>query len=131
VFKIISEASVASGVRRIDAFTGETAMEHILKSFRMIQESAVQLKIKPEDIPFRIEKMLSHQRALEKEVEKLKSQLTAGSMHAAMDDIQMIQGISALVKKVSADSPTALRDMGDQFKDKIQSGVVVLGSEAA
>ena len=131
VFKIISEASVASGVRRIEAFTGETAMDHIMKSFRMIQESAGLLKIKPEEMPVRIEKMLSLQKTLEKEVEKLKSQLTAGSMLAAMDDVQTIQGISVLVKKVSADSPTALRDMGDQFKDKIQSGVVVLGSEAA
>ena len=72
VFKIISEASVASGVRRIEAFTGEAAMDHILKSFRMIQESASLLKIKPEDIPLRIEKMLSLQKTLEKEVEKLK-----------------------------------------------------------
>jgi alanyl-tRNA synthetase len=48
-----------------------------------------------------------------------------------MDDIQTVQDISVLVKKVAADSPTALRDMGDQFKDRIKSGVVVLGSEAA
>jgi alanyl-tRNA synthetase len=131
MFKIISEASVASGVRRIEAVTGEAAMDHVLKSFRMIQECAGLLKIKPEDIPLRIEKALSLQKSLEKEVEKLKSQLSAGSMHAAMDDVQTIQGISVLVKKVSADSPTALRDLGDQFKDKIKSGVVVLGSESA
>jgi alanyl-tRNA synthetase len=131
MFKIISEASVASGVRRIEAVTGEAAMDHVQKSFRMIQESAGLLKAKPEDIPLRIEKVLSLQKFFEKEVEKLKLQLAAGSMHAAMDDIQTVQGISVLVKKVAADSPTALRDMGDQFKDRIKSGVVVLGSEAA
>jgi alanyl-tRNA synthetase len=131
VFKIVSEASVASGVRRIEAVTGDVAIEHIFKSFHMIQECAGLLKTKPEEIPVRIEKMLSQQKSLEKEVERLKLQLAAGSMQTAMDDVRTIHGVSVLIKKVLADSPTALRELGDQFKDKIHSGVVVLGSEAA
>lgn len=130
-FKIVSESSVASGIRRIEALTGEAAMDHIQKSFRRIQECAVLLKTKPEELSLRIEKLLSVQKTLEKEVDRLKLELTAGSMQTAMDDIQTIQGVSVLVRKVSADSPTVLREMGDQFRDRIQSGIVVLGSESA
>ncbi len=131
VFKIVTEASVASGVRRIEAVTGKSAMNHIQKTFRMIQDSAALLKIRPDDIPLRIDKLLNHQKALEKEVEKLKADIAKGSAETAMDDIRTVRDTAVLVKKIAADSPAALRDMADQFKDRIKSGIVVLGSVSA
>lgn len=131
VFKIVTEASVASGIRRIEAFTGKSAMNHIQKTFRMIQDSAALLKIRPDDIPLRIDKLLNHQKALEKEVEKLKVDIAKGSAETAMDDIRTVGDTAVLVKKIAADSPAALRDMADQFKDRIKSGIVVLGSVSA
>ena len=131
VFKIVSEASVASGVRRIEAFTGKSAMNHIQKTFRMLQDSAALLKIRPDDMPLRIDKLLNHQKALEKDVEKLKADIAKGSAETAMDDIRTVGDTAVLVKKIAADSPAALRDMADQFKDRIKSGVVVLGSVSA
>lgn len=131
VFKIVSEAGIASGVRRIEALTGEAAIDHIQNSFKILQDTAMLLKIKPEDVPSRIDKIVSLQKGLEKEVEKLKTQIATQSTDSAKDEIKTIKGVSVLVKKVSADSPSALRDMADHLKDKIKSGVVVLGSEAS
>ncbi len=131
VFKIVSEASVASGVRRIEALTGKAAMDHIQKTFRMLQESATLLKIRPDDLSVRIDRLLNHQKSLEKEVEKLKTDIAKGSAETAMDEIRTVGDVAVLVKKVSVDSPAALRDMADQFRNKIKSGVVVLGGVSA
>ena len=89
------------------------------------------MKVRPEDLTSRIDKLLLSQKAFEKEIEKLKSELAQGSASSAMNDIQTIHGIPVLINKVQADSPAILRDMADQFKDKIKSGVIVLGSESA
>jgi alanyl-tRNA synthetase len=62
-------------------------------------------------------------------VEKLKSQIAAKSADRIEDDIQTINGVKVVAKKVAVDSPAALRDLADKFRDKIQSGVVVLGAE--
>ena len=131
LFKIVSEASVASGIRRIEALTGQAAIEYIQQTFRMIHDNALLLKVRPEDLTSRIDKLLLSQKAFEKEIEKLKSELAQGSASSAMNDIQTIHGIPVLINKVQADSPAILRDMADQFKDKIKSGVIVLGSESA
>jgi alanyl-tRNA synthetase len=128
LFKITSESSIASGVRRIEAVTGKAAVDFIQKNERILQDISKMLKDKPEKIPQRIEKLLISQKSLEKDVTRLKAKIAVISAGQAADDIQMVNGIKVIAKRVSAEKPSALRDLADKFRDKIQSGIVVLGS---
>jgi alanyl-tRNA synthetase len=78
----------------------------------------------------RIERLLADQKSSEKEIERLKAVIAAHSAEGAEVDVQMIDGVKVLAKRVEADNPAALRDLADKFKDRIKSGVVVLGSAA-
>jgi alanyl-tRNA synthetase len=128
LFKIVSETSVAAGVRRIEAVTGRAAVEAVQATARTLMEAAHLLKEKPEALTQRILRVLADIKGLEREIEQLKGRLSAASVADAGVDVQSIGGVSVLVKKVEADSPATLRDMLDRFKDKIKSGVVVLAS---
>jgi len=130
LFKILGESSVASGVRRIEALTGGAAVEYVQQTSITVRDTALLVKEKPELVPRRIEKILADQKALEKEIEKLKAQIAAKSTDDAKEEIKTINGIKVIIKKVAVDSPAALRDLADRFKEKIKSGVVVLGSAA-
>ncbi len=128
LFKIVSESSVAAGVRRIEALTGEAALACVQAIARNLQQTAHLLKEKPEALSERVHKLLAEQKALEREIERLKGRVTAASVTDAGAEVSDVGGVRVLVKKVEADSPAALRDLLDRFKDKIKSGVVVLGS---
>ncbi|MFC1811524.1 alanine--tRNA ligase [Thermodesulfobacteriota bacterium] len=130
LFKIIEESSVASGVRRIEALTGKAAFAHIQRTDKLLGDTARLLKARSDAVPQRIEKMLSLQKSMEKEIEQLKVKIDSKSTETLEDAIQNIGGIKVLVKKVSVDTPAALRNLADRFKDKIKSGIVVLGSVA-
>ncbi|MCF8095747.1 MAG: alanine--tRNA ligase [Desulfobacteraceae bacterium] len=129
VFKIVSETSVASGVRRIEAFTGHAAFDHIQNINRHLNEAARMLKDRPESVPQRVEALLSDQKSLEKTVEQLKLKLAARSADQMTEQVRSVDGIKVLASKVQADNAGALRSMADQFREKIGSGVVVLGAE--
>ncbi len=128
-FKIVSESSVASGVRRIEALTGSAAVSHIQTATKMLNDTANLVKERPENLFKRVETMLSVQKSLEKELEKLKSQMAAKSADNIEEDVQSVNGVNFVAKKVEVESPAALRDLADKFRDKIKSGVVVLGAE--
>lgn len=129
LFKIISETSVAAGVRRIEALTGSAALAHVQSRIRMLQDTAGLLKERPENLYQRVEALLAQQRSTEKEVERLKSRIAAISAGSADNEIRRINDVNVLAKRVEAEGPAALRDMVDKFRDRIQSGVVVLGAE--
>jgi len=129
LFKIISETSVAAGVRRIEALTGGAALVHVQSRLRVLQETAGLLKERPEDLHQRVEALMAQQRSTEKEVARLKNKIAAFSAGSADNEIRTINDVNVLAKRVEAEGPAALRDMADKFKDRIQSGVVVLGAE--
>jgi alanyl-tRNA synthetase len=128
LFKIVGEASVASGIRRIEALTGAAALSHVQKAARILRETGFLLKEHPDNVTRRINKTLAGFKAAEKEVEMLKAQIASLSSGDPEDEVQSVNGINVLAKKVSVDSPAALRDLADKIKDKISSGVVALGS---
>jgi len=128
-FKIVSESSVASGVRRVEALTGAAAVRHVQATAKLLQDSAGLVKERPENLAKRIEIILSAQKSLEKEVEKLKSRMAAKSADNIEEDVRVVDGVNVVAKKVAVDNPAALRDLADKFRDKIKSGVVVLGAE--
>jgi alanyl-tRNA synthetase len=128
VFKIVDESSVASGIRRIEALTGEAALTHTQKTQQVLQDSAHLLKDRPEAVSHRIERILTDIKALEKEVAHLKTSMISRSADIGENVVKSINDIKVVVKKVAVDKPAALRDLADRFKDKLKSGIVVLGS---
>lgn len=130
LFKIIEETSVASGIRRIEALTGAAALAHIQNTEKLLNETAHLLRERSDIVPQRVEKMLAHQKSLEKEVDRLKVRIASEAVDDIEADIKTVNNVKVLAKKVSVDQPAALRDLADRFKDKIQSGIVVLGSAA-
>ena len=130
LFKIISETSVAAGIRRIEAMTGDAAVRHIQQTSDIVHEMSDRLREKPENIVQRLDKLTSDMKKLEKQVEKLETAIATKSTEQGEADIAQINGINVVVKKVSIEKPAMLRDLADRFKDKIKTGVVVLGSVA-
>ncbi|MGD8663068.1 MAG: alanine--tRNA ligase [Desulfobacterales bacterium] len=128
LFRIISESSVSSGIRRIEAVTGEEAVAFTQKTARILQDTAHLLKEKVSAVPGRVQNMIAGIKAFEKEVDHLKTKLAAKETDPSRDTVQSVNGVKMMVQKVSVDTPAALRNLADQFKDKIKSGIVVLGS---
>jgi alanyl-tRNA synthetase len=130
LFKITGESSVASGIRRIEALTGAAAVEYIQRNSKILNDTAKLLKENPEAVPDRIKKILFSQKSLEKELEQLKAKIAMRSADWTEEDIKSIDDIKVLAKKVTAGTPAELRDLADRFKEKIKTGIVVLGSSA-
>ena len=130
LFKIVGESSVASGIRRIEALTGDAAIAYIQNISKIVNDTSRLVKEKPEIITKRIENILSGQKSLEKEVEQLKAKIAIASTDVIEDEIKSVDGVKILAKKVSVDNPAALRGLADRFKEKVKSGIVVLGCEA-
>ena len=130
LFKIVEESSVASGVRRIEALTGAAALEHVQQTSGLLNDTARLLKERPEIVPQRVAKVLSHQKALEKEVASLKARIASEALDDVAAGVKIINNVKVLAKKVAVEQPAALRDLADRFKDKLRSGIVVLGSAA-
>jgi alanyl-tRNA synthetase len=128
LLKITDETSVASGVRRIEALTGEAALAYIQQTQAVLDETARLIKDKPEAVSRRVERLLSDLKSVEKEVNHLKTTMVSKAAALDTDALKSINGTDLLVKKVAVDNPATLRDLADQFKDKIKSGIIVLGS---
>ncbi|MFP4040147.1 MAG: alanine--tRNA ligase [Desulfosudaceae bacterium] len=132
-FKIISETSVASGVRRIEALTGAAALTHVQDQLRILHEAAGLLRESPASLVPRIEKMVREGRAQEKTIADLKARLAAAAVGGGPgregdNHTRVINGIEVIARQVPADNPAALRDLADKLKDKLKSGVIVLGA---
>jgi len=130
LFKILSEGGIASGVRRIEAATGQTALDHIHKEQLLIQSAAGLLKGAKEDVVSKVEGLLKDKKNLEKELESLKAKMASKSVDSIDDDIKQINGIKVISKKVDIENPSQLRDLADKFKTRIGSGVILLGAES-
>ena len=129
LFKIFSESSVASGVRRIEAFTGIAALDHVQKTSRILQQLSLLVKDKPDNVVKRIESTMTTLKSLEKEAERLKTKMAEMQAEGSSEQALEINGITAIIQQVTVDKPSALRELADRFKDRIGSGIVVLGCE--
>jgi len=127
LFKILSEAGVAQGVRRIEAVTGAGALDYLRRLEHELVRTGDRLKAQPFEVAQRVDKLLADQKALDREIDKLKQRLASGGgARDLMAEAVIIKGIKVLAAAVEVDDAKVLRDTGDQLRDKLGSGVVVL-----
>ena len=128
LFKLVSEAGVAAGVRRIEALTGEGLMRYYENQEQELAEAAKAAKTTPADLKAKIESMLEEIKALHAENDKLKSKLANESLGDVMNQVRDVKGVKVLAAKVADVDMNGLRGLGDQLKDKLGEGVIVLAS---
>jgi alanyl-tRNA synthetase len=128
VFKITHEGGVASGVRRIEAVTGQGAMEWIDSNQRALSDLAGMLRSTPDQAAAKVDALLKRTKDLEKELVAAKQALVTGKATDHADAIEEVAGIKVLATRMDGADARTLRDAVDKFKDKLQNGVVVLGS---
>ncbi len=130
-FKILSETGIAAGVRRIEALTGNAVFDHYKKLEKDLHEAAEAAKADPDSLTLKIESYLEEIKALKSENESLKSKLAKSSLGDVMDQVIDVKGVKLLSAKVPELDMNGLRNLGDQLKEKLGEGVIVLASESA
>ena len=131
VFKIVSEGGIAAGVRRIEAVTGHEAYACIKGQDALLRDLSQLLKTERDSVLAKVERLLAEQKQLEKELSTLKGQLIAKDSGSIMDTVRTISGVRVLVTKVPEADAKALREYGDRLKDRMESGIIVVGSAGA
>ncbi len=128
VFKILSEAGVAQGVRRIEAVTGAGAVEYLRRVEDELGKAGERLKAQPLEVAGRVDKLVTEARAQSKEVDKLKARLASGGGGGRdlLSEAVTIKGVKLLAASIDADDAKALRDTADALRDKLGSGVLLL-----
>lgn len=128
-FKILSESGVAAGVRRIEAVTGSNVTVYYQKLEEQLNAAAKTLKTNPANLVERCEHLMAEMKALQSENESLKSKAARNALGDVMNQAQEVNGVTLLATKVSDVDMNGLRELGDQLKEKLGEGVVVLVSE--
>ena len=129
-FKIISETGVAAGVRRIEALTGDNVLAYYKEIENKLNEAAKVLKTTPASIVDRCEHVMADLKAVTSEVESLKAQNAKAAMGDVTDQIKEVSGVKFIATKLDGVDMNGLRDLGDQLKDKLGEGVILLASAA-
>ena len=128
-FKIISESGVAAGVRRIEALTSKAVFEYYDRLEEIINEAAKLVKTNPVGLVEKLEHLMADMKALQSENESLKSKAAKDALGDVMNQVTEVQGVKLLAASVSGVDMNGLRDLGDQLKEKLGDGVVVLASD--
>ncbi|SCP95077.1 alanine--tRNA ligase [Anaerobium acetethylicum] len=127
-FKIVSEAGVAAGVRRIEALTAEGVFSYYDEVEERLERAAGLLKTTPSNVNEKIEALLQEMKALQSENEKFKSKLAKDALGDVMDQVVEVKGIKVLAAKVMDVDMNGLRELGDQLKEKLGESVILLAS---
>lgn len=130
-FKIVSEAGVAAGVRRIEALTGDGVFCYYKEVEKELAEAAKAAKSTPANLKEKIEHMQAEMKALQSEIESLKSKAAKDALGDVMNQVKEVNGVRLLATAVEDVDMNGLRDLGDQLKEKLGEGVVVIASSAS
>ena len=128
LFKLPFESGVAAGVRRVEAFTGEGALELVSSYEQRLKEIGALVRGSADDAVDKVKKLLERQKELEREIEKLRGQFGKDQIPELLDKKQSVDGANILVSRVDGLDAKQLRDVADQITEKLGSGVVVLAS---
>jgi len=129
LFKILYEAGVAAGVRRIEALTGEGAYRFINEEERELKQIALSLKSMPGELTVRIERLLQRQKELEREIQSFQDRLSHQEVNALFSRVREVRGVKVLSARVDGKDTKRLREFVDQLKGMIGSGIILLGSQ--
>ncbi len=131
LFKIISESGVASGVRRIEAVTGEGAVEFVEQSDSLLKDLAQLVRGSREDVKDKVREALERVRQMEREIRTLKDRLASGQGVDLAAGAREVNGVKVLATQVADADAAALRSAVDQLKERLKSAVIVLASVQA
>jgi alanyl-tRNA synthetase len=126
--KVISEAGISAGVRRIEALTGNGLIKHFEEMEKLLNEAAKAAKSDAHNLTKKIHSLNDEIKSLSSENEKLKAKLANESVGDALDNVVEVKGVKLLATKVSDVDMNGLRNLGDQLKEKMGGGVVVIVS---
>jgi alanyl-tRNA synthetase len=129
LLKITSETGIAAGVRRIEAVTGPEAFRIFQEHEKQLANLATLLKVSPDNLAAKIDKLQSANKELEKEVSRLTAKLALSDIEGLINSASAVADVKVVVSRVVLDSPKTLREMGDKIRNKLGSGIVVLGGE--
>ncbi len=127
-FKIVSESGIAAGVRRIEALTGQGVFAYYKETEKELAEAAKVIKATPATLIEKLHHLMAELKAVQSENESLKSKLAKDALGDVMDQVVEVNGIKVLAAKVADVDMNGLRDLGDQLKEKLESGIIVLAS---
>ena len=127
-FQLVSEGSVASGVRRIEAYTGKACMARMENAQAMLTDAAAKLKVKPADLAGKIQSNLDEIKELKRQIEQYQAKDASGAVEKLLKSAKEIGGVKVLAAKVSGMDAAKLRQMGDMLRDKAANIVGVLAS---
>jgi alanyl-tRNA synthetase len=128
LFKIVSESSIAAGMRRIEALTGDEAISYTQETDEILSEVQQTLNSSRNALVSQVEKLKEHLREKEKENKSLRHKLVNIKYEKEEEDVRMVKGIPVLVRKVEGLNNTEIRELADTLKQKIRSGVIILGT---
>ncbi|MGI6491817.1 MAG: alanine--tRNA ligase [Pelotomaculum sp.] len=127
LFKLVGESSIGTGIRRIEAVTGEEALRYIHNKEEQLESVARLVKAAPHELVHRVENLLKNVKELENESEALQAKLAKYQVQDLLDGVREVKGVKMLAGQVSAHDMDSLRGMVDLLRDKLGSGVVILG----
>ena len=130
LFKIIAESGIGAGLRRIEALTGAAAYEWFAERSRLLEEAAARLKSEPLQVPEKIAGLQQELKELQRENQKLQLKLAGMEVDGLLERVQETGGVPVLSARVNAGNMETLREMADRLKQKIGSGIIVLGAVA-
>lgn len=127
-FKIVSESGIAAGVRRIEALTGDSVFAYYKEMEEELHKAAKLVKATPATLLEKLNHMTAEAKAMQSEIDSLKSKLAKDALGDVMDQVVEVKGVKLLAAKLADVDMNGLRDLGDQLKEKLGEGVIVLTS---
>ncbi|MCL4869151.1 MAG: alanine--tRNA ligase [Anaerolineae bacterium] len=128
LFRFVSEGAVSAGVRRVEAVTGHGAQQLVAERLNLLDRLSHTLNTPIPALEQRLESLITENRSLQKEIERLQREQAKGQLERLLSQVQQVAGVNLLTTEVQVASVDNLREMADWFRDKVGSGVIVLGA---
>ena len=129
LFKLVSESSISAGVRRIEAVTGKGVLQYLKTKEEQLNQAAAVLKVAPNEVAKRVQALQQSAKELTHQLEILSNKLSQQQTTAILEQVREFNGVKILTTLVTVPDVDSLRHMADLLRDKLDSGIVVLGAE--